>query len=846
MLLSMDRAALLRLIWLLVLSATIAAHGDPVQGVTYDSRSLIINGKRELLFSGSIHYPRSTPDMWPQLISKAKHGGINAIQTYVFWNVHEPIQGQFTFEGRYDLVKFIKEIWKQGLYVILRIGPFIQAEWNYGGFPYWLREVPDITFRSDNEPFKHEMKKFTKMIVKMMKEEKLYASQGGPIVLSQIENEYNTIQIAFKDKGSSYVQWAGNMAVALGTGVPWVMCKQKDAPDPVINACNGRNCGDTFTGPNKPYKPVLWTENWTAQYRSFGDPPSQRSAEDLAYSVARFFSKNGTLNNYYMYHGGTNFGRYASEFVTTRYYDEAPLDEYGMQREPKWGHLRDLHSALRLCRKALLWGFPTVQKLGEEIEARIYQQPGTNVCAAFIANNHSSSAVTANFNGGQYYLPPHSISILPDCKTEVFNTQKVLSQHNSRVYQLADESNKDMEWKMYQDQVPNINHCSLKHPAHLEHINVSKDTSDYVWYTTRLVLQSHELPLRRNSRPIIQAASLGHGLNAFVNGVYIGSAHGDNVDKSFTFKGAAELKEGENFISLMSMTVGLPDSGVYLEHRLAGVHTTSVVGLNTGTLDLSSNEWGHKVGMEGEIMGIYTEEGSKKVEWSSAKDGSNRPLTWYKRYFDCPTGADPVALDLSSMSKGQAWVNGEGIGRYWVSFLSPLGSPSQTMYHIPRSFLKPTNNLLVIFEETGGDPHRIFVTTVNRDTICSFISENDSPHVNSWERKNSEIRAAVDNVKLHATLKCPHHKVIKEIEFASFGDPSGVCGNYTMGSCNHPEAKNVVEKACLDKTSCDVPITEEAFSGGVCSGITRTLAIQARCVEKKVGRWEKGFHFKEG
>ncbi|XP_058112222.1 beta-galactosidase 13-like [Magnolia sinica] len=146
------------------------------------------------------------------------------------------------------------------------------------------------------------MKKFTKVIVKMMKEEKLYGSQGGPIVLSQIENEYNTIQIAFKDKGASYVQW-----VALGTVVPWVMCKQKDAPDPVINACNGRNCRDTFTGPNKPYKPVLWTENWTAQYRSFGDPPSQRSAEDLAYSVARFFLKNSTLNNYYMVQLVLNF-----------------------------------------------------------------------------------------------------------------------------------------------------------------------------------------------------------------------------------------------------------------------------------------------------------------------------------------------------------------------------------------------------------------------------------------------------------------------------------------------------------------------------------------------------------
>ncbi|KAJ6897414.1 beta-galactosidase 14-like isoform X2 [Populus alba x Populus x berolinensis] len=104
------------------------------------------------------------------------------------------------------------------------------------------------------------------------------------------------------------------------------------------------------------------------RFRVFGDPPSQRSAEDTAFSVARWFSKNGSLVNYYMYHGGTNFDRTAASFVTTRYYDEAPLDEYGLQREPKWGHLKDLHRALNLCKKALLWGKPNVQKLSADVE----------------------------------------------------------------------------------------------------------------------------------------------------------------------------------------------------------------------------------------------------------------------------------------------------------------------------------------------------------------------------------------------------------------------------------------------------------------------------------------------
>ncbi|KAM3410627.1 hypothetical protein ACQJBY_002694 [Aegilops geniculata] len=92
--------------------------------------------------------------MWPKLIANARKGGLDVIQTYVFWNVHEPVQGQYNFEGRYDLVKFIREIQAQGLYVSLRIGPFIEAEWKYGGFPFWLHDVPNTTFRTDNEPFK--------------------------------------------------------------------------------------------------------------------------------------------------------------------------------------------------------------------------------------------------------------------------------------------------------------------------------------------------------------------------------------------------------------------------------------------------------------------------------------------------------------------------------------------------------------------------------------------------------------------------------------------------------------------------------------------------------------------
>ncbi|KAF4391619.1 hypothetical protein G4B88_030770 [Cannabis sativa] len=816
-----------------VLSSTVVSQrGRHIQGVVYDGRSLIINGKRELLFSGSIHYPRSTPDMWPDLIQKAKHGGLNVIQTYVFWNIHEPVKGEFNFEGNKDLVKFIKLIGEQGMYVTLRVGPFIQAEWNHGGLPYWLREVPDIIFRSDNAPFKYHMKKYVKMIINKMKEEKLFAPQGGPIILAQIENEYNHVQLAYRELGARYVQWAANMAVGLKIGVPWVMCKQKDAPDPVINTCNGRHCGDTFTGPNKPNKPSIWTENWTAQYRVFGDPPSQRAVEDIAYSVGRFFSKNGTLNNYYMYHGGTNFARTSAVFTTTRYYDEAPLDEYGLQREPKWSHLRDLHKALNLCKKALLWGTSGVQRLGKHTEVRLYEKPGTSICAAFLTNNSTKAGHTVKFKGDTFYLPPRSISILPDCKNVVYNTEIIVSQHNARNYVRPKET-KNLKWKMSPEPIPNVHqlHVSSKIPNEL--YGMLKDTTDYGWYTTSIELSRHDLPMRPDILPVLRVASLGHALHAFVNGEYIGSAHGSHEEKGFLFQKAITLKPGTNHISVLGMTVGLPDSGAYMEHRYAGPRAITILGLNTGTIDLTQNGWGHQVGLTGENNHVFSESGAKKIEWTEVKE-EGRALTWYKTRFHAPEGKDPVAIRMNGMGKGMIWVNGQSIGRYWMSYLSPLGKPSQEEYHIPRSYLKPKKNLLVILEEEKANPDDIEILTVNRDTICSIITETAPPHVKSWAREENDIRPVVDHLHPAAHLKCPNHKKIVAVEFASFGDPEGACGSFFVGKCDSALTKGIVEQECLGKSSCTVPAKREVFdkNGDHCPDTMKTLAIQVKCAAK--------------
>nr|KYP44066.1 Beta-galactosidase 13 [Cajanus cajan] len=802
------------------------------QNVTYDGKSLFIDGRREILFSGSIHYTRSTPQIWPDLLDKARRGGLNVIQTYVFWNAHEPEQGQFNFQGNYDLVRFIKLVQAYNMFVTLRVGPFIQAEWNHGGLPYWLREVPGIIFRSDNEPYKNYMQGFVTKIIQMMKDEKLFAPQGGPIILAQIENEYNHIQLAYEEKGDSYVQWAANMAVAQQIGVPWVMCKQRDAPDPVINACNGRHCGDTFSGPNKPYKPEIWTENWTAQYRVYGDPPSRRSAEDIAFSVARFFSKGGNLVNYYMYHGGTNFGRTSSAFTTTRYYDEAPLDEYGLQREPKWSHLRDVHKALLLCRKAILGGIPTVQKLNEFYEIRTYERPGTDMCAAFLTNNHTIEPATINFRGVNYYLPPHSISILPDCKTVVFNTLNVVSQHNSRNFEKSPAAN-NFQWEMFNEATPTTKKMPIYQniPAELLY-GLLKDTTDYAWYTTSFELCQEDMPLVPGVVPVLRVMSLGHSMVAFVNGDIVGTGHGTHEEKSFELDRPVQLRVGTNYISLLASTVGLPDSGAYMEHRFAGPKSITILGLNKGPLDLTANNWGHSVGLKGEGMKVFTEEGALRAKWKPLSPVP-RPITWYKTRFATPEGNGPVAIRMTGMGKGLIWVNGQNIGRHWMTFLSPLGQPTQSEYHIPRSYLNPLDNLLVIFEEEGVAPNQVEILNVNRDTICSFISESDPANVNSWVSRRGNFHPIVDVVGPAATLECETGKKIVAVEFASFGNPTGNCGGYSLGSCNAAATQQIVEQQCLGQPTCTVALNRAVFNqngADLCPDLlVKDLAIQARC-----------------
>ncbi|KAL7201941.1 hypothetical protein ACSBR1_033602 [Camellia fascicularis] len=819
--------------------------------VTYDHRALVIDGNRRVLISGSIHYPRSTPDMWSDLIQKSKDGGLDVIETYVFWNLHEPVRRQYDFEGGKDLVKFIKLVAEAGLYAHLRIGPYACAEWNYGGFPLWLHFIPGIQFRTDNEPFKAEMKRFTAKIVDMMKQEKLYASQGGPIILSQIENEYGNIDSAYGSAAKTYINWAASMASSLDTGVPWVMCQQADAPDPIINTCNGFYC-DQFT-PNSAKKPKMWTENWTGWFLPFGGAVPYRPVEDLAFAVARFFQRGGTFQNYYMYHGGTNFGRTSGgPFITTSYDYDAPIDEYGLLRQPKWGHLKDLHKSIKLCEEAMVATDPTITSLGSNLEASVYKASG--LCAAFLANVGTQSNAIVKFNGNSYHLPAWSVSILPDCKNAVLNTAKINSVTTIPKF-VRQSSNDDVTtseaflsgWSWFNEPVGISSKNAFTKLGLAEQINTTADLSDYLWYSLSTDIQGDEPFLQDGSQTVLHVESLGHALHAFINGKLAGSGKGNSGNAKVSMEVRITLVPGKNIIDLLSLTVGLQNYGAFFDKKGAGVTgPVKLKGVNNGsTIDLSSQQWTYQVGLKGEELGLSSVGSSGWVSESTLP--KKQPLIWYTTNFDAPSGNDPIALHFMGMGKGEAWVNGQSIGRYWPTYTSSnsgctdtcnyrgayrshkclknCGKPSQQLYHVPRSWLQPSGNTLVLFEEMGGDPTQISFAARQIESLCSHISESHPQPVDMWTSDQETGRRSGPML----SLECPFpNQVISSINFASFGTPRGTCGSFSHGQCSSTTALSIVQKACIGSKSCSIGVSIDTF-GDPCVGMTKSLAVEASC-----------------
>ncbi|XP_050284914.1 beta-galactosidase 7-like [Quercus robur] len=769
--------------------------------------------------------------MWPDIIQKAKDGGLDAIESYVFWDRHEPQRRKYDFSGNLDFVKFFKLVQDAGLYAVLRIGPYVCAEWTYGGFPLWLHNLPGVQLRTDNEVYKNEMQTFTTKIVNMCKEANLFASQGGPIIIAQIENEYGNIMGPYGAAGKSYIQWCAKMAVSQNIGVPWIMCQQSDAPQPMINTCNGFYC-DNFT-PNNPKSPKVFTENWTGWFKNWGGKHPFRTAEDVAFSVARFFQTGGVFNNYYMYHGGTNFGRTAGgPYITTSYDYNAPLDEYGNFNQPKWGHLKDLHAALKLGEKILTTGNRTSKQYGNNVYLTTYTNANDGNRFCFLSNSDGSHDANVDLQqDGKYFVPAWSVSILENCNKEVYNTAKVNAQTSVMVKKQVGGSrhHKRLSWVWAPEAIKDTltGKGRFKADLLLDQKQTTADSSDYLWYMTSVNMNGKSSSLENVT---LRVRTQGHVLHAFVNRKFVGSQWGTNGKYSFVLEKPVSLKPGTNIITLLSATVGLANYGSFFDLVPVGIvgGPIELIGANS-TWNISTNQWSYKVGLNGEANQLYNPNRAHLRRWKATQNVPvGRLMTWYKTTFKTPSGTDPVVVDLQGMGKGQAWVNGKSIGRYWPSFnadtngcsdscdyrggyfsekcVTNCGNPTQRWYHVPRSFLKNDGNTLILFEEFGGNPLNVSFQTVTVGTVCG----------NAYEGHELD-------------LSCQGGQTISEIKFASYGDPQGKCGSFKKGSWEASSSFSVVENACIGRESCSVSVSSATFGTSNLGSVNGRLAVEAVC-----------------
>src|ERR1700679_1128015 len=155
-----------------------------------DGDHFSLDGKPFRVLSGEMHYARVPREYWRDRLRKAKAMGLNAITTYVFWNVHEPQPGVYDFSGNNDVAEFIREAQQEGLYVILRPGPYVCAEWEFGGYPAWLLKDHSIVVRSSDPRFMGQARRWIARLGQELAP--LQIGNGGPIILTQVENEYGS------------------------------------------------------------------------------------------------------------------------------------------------------------------------------------------------------------------------------------------------------------------------------------------------------------------------------------------------------------------------------------------------------------------------------------------------------------------------------------------------------------------------------------------------------------------------------------------------------------------------------------------------------------------------------
>lgn len=392
-------------------SASALSYAD-VRGRPYpvemSARGLRIANRSTLLLSGDVHYARALPSEQVKVLRMLKDDGLNTVQTYAFWAMHEPRSPPHggnatrrycwgersgddclnsTAGPRANVTAFLERAANVGLWVSMRIGPFICGEWSYGGIPAWINSVPGMTIRNPNPAWQSHMTSFVKAFYAQI--EPWLAKNGGPIIMLQLENEAGPARPTLP-----YVQYVSKLAASLNSQLPFLWCgvQPPDVPQmqslpllvPAYNGNTGAVYADQMDQLKQPY-PLMWTEN-EGWYHPWGTDPidpglgllststttttadvvppwdasfvhANASPEEMAMNVAAWVARGGAFMNYYMYFGGQHHYNAAAAGNLNSYADGVNIHADTLPNENRGGkrtHLARLHHILRTHADAIM------------------------------------------------------------------------------------------------------------------------------------------------------------------------------------------------------------------------------------------------------------------------------------------------------------------------------------------------------------------------------------------------------------------------------------------------------------------------------------------------------------
>lgn len=332
-----------------------------------------MNKKPFRLYSGAMHYFRILPEYWADRLDKMKACGFNAVETVTCWNMHEPKEGEFCFEGMSDIVRYCKLAQERDMYVIIRPGPYICAEWDFGGYPAWLLKDKNIRLRCNNALYLKKAKAYFKKLFEVLRPQ--FVTNGGNIIAMQIENEYGSygndkeylleIENMLRENGVDLPLFTsdGNTNFMLSGGTLPHIYKTLNFGSYATTAFNAlKGMQDNM--------PKTCMEFWCGWFDHWGEFHHRRIASQVAKEVQNLLDIGANIN-IYTFHGGTNFNFWAGanhyhkyQPTVTSYDDAALLNEYG-DYTPAYHKVRKILHESRGIAMGELPPSPKTQNIGE-------------------------------------------------------------------------------------------------------------------------------------------------------------------------------------------------------------------------------------------------------------------------------------------------------------------------------------------------------------------------------------------------------------------------------------------------------------------------------------------------